>query len=63
MLGLRQSKGIIINHLGLSEIERRALDMSLQAVNPLHIEYDSRNIRLSNKGKLYADGIAATLFF
>ncbi|MEC7267432.1 MAG: radical SAM family heme chaperone HemW [Bacteroidota bacterium] len=63
MLGLRQSKGIIINHLGLSEIERRALDKSLQAVNPLHIEYDSRNIRLSNEGKLYADGIAATLFF
>ena len=31
--------------------------------NPLHIEYDSRNIRLSNEGKLYADGIAATLFF
>ena len=34
MLGLRQSKGIVIDHLGLSEIERRALDKSLQAVNP-----------------------------
>ena len=62
MLGLRQSKGIEIDQLGLSEIERTALDKSLQTVNPLHIEYNSRSIRLSNEGKLYADGIAATLF-
>ena len=62
MLGLRQSKGIEIDSLGLSKTERTALDKSLKALNPFHIEQDSMSIRLSNEGKLYADGIAATLF-
>lgn len=62
MLGLRQSKGIEIDHLELNENERTALDMNLQSVNPLHVEHNSRSIMLTDEGRLYADGIAAILF-
>ena len=62
MLGLRQSKGIEIDSLGLSHSERKVFLDRLQTVNPYHIQQDSTHIQLTNNGKLYSDGIAATLF-
>ena len=62
MLGLRQSKGINLNHLGLDSKEMHDMVESIQGIAQHHITKEGMNIKLSLQGKLYADAIAAALF-
>lgn len=62
MLGLRQSKGINLNHLGLDAKEMQVMLERINGVTQHHIHMEEMSIKLSPQGKLYADGIAAALF-
>lgn len=64
MLSLRTSEGMDLQRIGtqFSEGEKMRIEKLLERINADYLLRDYNNIALSEKGKLFADGIAAGLF-
>ena len=64
MLGLRTAKGIDLEEIKtkFGQEYRKLAEQQLLQVNPAHYLYKGNNICLTDEGKFFADGIAASLF-
>lgn len=65
MTALRTAEGLSVNHIALhwnNELAKKIIYDAQPWIKSNHIEYTNNQLRLTGKGKLFADGIAAALF-
>jgi oxygen-independent coproporphyrinogen-3 oxidase len=65
MTCLRTAAGLSLKHIALQWNNEWVTEIIHDAqpwIQSNHIEYSNNHLRLTEKGKLFADGIAASLF-